>query len=188
MKAAGPAAVHRRGGRLPRVRGRTVTSGCRCQRRTHRVFPSIFLFTDTLLVFDHLQHVIKVVSHVRLDGDIEASYRQAAFRIDELVERLGRPLVRLPYDVKLPRTGNSQFVSNHTKEDFMLKVERARGVHLRGRHLPDPGVAAVFPKDRRASVRDLPRPADGEPVALHVLPRTGRDARGGGLTRDAHPG
>ena len=87
---------------------------------------SIFLFTDTLLVFDHLQHVIKVVSHVRLDGDIEASYRQAAFRIDELVERLGRPLVRLPYDVKLPRTGNSQFVSNHTKEDFMLKVERAK--------------------------------------------------------------
>ena len=90
-------------------------------------FPeSVFLFTDTLLVFDHVQHVIKAVSHVRLDGDIEASYRQAAFRIDELVERLGRPLVRLPYEVTLPRTGNSQFTSNRTKEDFILKVERAK--------------------------------------------------------------
>ena len=34
---------------------------------------SIILFTDTLLVFDHLQHRIKVVSHFRLDGDIEAA-------------------------------------------------------------------------------------------------------------------
>ncbi|HLF71307.1 MAG TPA: anthranilate synthase component I, partial [Dehalococcoidia bacterium] len=37
---------------------------------------AVFLFTDTLLVFDHLQHKIKVVSHFRLDGDIEAAYRQ----------------------------------------------------------------------------------------------------------------
>ncbi|MGH2609359.1 MAG: anthranilate synthase component I family protein, partial [Tepidiformaceae bacterium] len=90
-------------------------------------FPeSIFLFTDTLLVFDHIQHAIKVVSHVRLDGDIEASYKQAAFRIDELVERLGQPLLRLPYEVKVPRSGNSRFESNNTKEDFMQKVMAAK--------------------------------------------------------------
>ena len=58
---------------------------------------AIFLFTDTLLVFDHLQHKIKVVSHFRLDGDVEAAYRQAAWRIEELVGRLERPLERLPY-------------------------------------------------------------------------------------------
>lgn len=90
-------------------------------------FPeSIFMFTDTLLVFDHIQHAIKVVSHVRLDGDIEASYKQAAFRIDELVERLGAPLLRLPYEVKLPRSGNSRFESNNSKEDFMEKVMAAK--------------------------------------------------------------
>ena len=32
---------------------------------------AILLFTDTLLVFDHLMHKIKVVSHVHLDGDVE---------------------------------------------------------------------------------------------------------------------
>ena len=90
-------------------------------------FPeAIFMFTDTLLVFDHIQHAIKVVSHVRLDGDIEASYKQAAFRIDELVDRLGAPLLRLPYEVKLPRSGNSRFESNNTKEDFMQKVLAAK--------------------------------------------------------------
>ena len=32
-----------------------------------------FMFNDTLLVFDHLRHTIKVVSHIHLDGDPEAS-------------------------------------------------------------------------------------------------------------------
>ena len=58
---------------------------------------SIFLFTDTLLVFDHLQHKIKVVSHFRLDGDIDAAYRQAGWRIEELVSRLEKPLGQMPY-------------------------------------------------------------------------------------------
>lgn len=50
---------------------------------------AVFLFTDTLLVFDHLQHRIKVVSHFRLDGDIEASYRQASWKIEELIGTSG---------------------------------------------------------------------------------------------------
>ena len=45
------------------------------------------MFVDTLLVFDHLQHNIKVVSHVRTDGDIDASYRQASWKIEELTLR-----------------------------------------------------------------------------------------------------
>ena len=39
---------------------------------------SVFMFADTLLVFDHLRHDIKVVSHVRLDGDIDQAYREAS--------------------------------------------------------------------------------------------------------------
>ena len=65
-----------------------ATSSRACPRRRttcSRLPESVFLFTDTLLVFDHLQHKIKVVSHFRLDGDIEAAYRQAAWRIEELV-------------------------------------------------------------------------------------------------------
>lgn len=53
---------------------------------------AIFLFTDTLLVFDHLRHKILVVSNAHLDGDRGAAYDQAVERIDELVERLHRPM------------------------------------------------------------------------------------------------
>ena len=53
---------------------------------------SVFMFADTLLVFDHLRHDIKVVSHIRLDGDIAAAYATATAKIDELVRRLAAPL------------------------------------------------------------------------------------------------
>jgi anthranilate synthase component 1 len=97
-------------------------------------FPeAIFLFIDTLLVFDHLQRKIKVVGHARLDGDVDASYRQATWKIEELVARLAQPLSRLPYDVArgdgaIDRT----FVSNNTQEQFMSKIERAKEYIRRG--------------------------------------------------------
>jgi anthranilate synthase component 1 len=95
-------------------------------------FPeSIFLFVDTLLVFDHLQHSIKVVGHARTDGDIEASYRQATWKIEELVARLEKPLARLPYAGAGGRAPNEPaplrtFVSNRTEESFKQQVERAK--------------------------------------------------------------
>ncbi len=97
-------------------------------------FPeAIFLFIDTLLVFDHLQRKIKVVSHARLDGDIEASYRQAAWKIEELVARLAQPLARLPYEIARGDAAiDRRFVSNNTQDEFMAKVERAKEYIRRG--------------------------------------------------------
>jgi len=53
---------------------------------------SIMMFTDTLLVFDHLMHRIKIVSHVYLDGDIDRAYAEAVDKIEDLIERLRQPL------------------------------------------------------------------------------------------------
>ncbi|MEK7217023.1 MAG: hypothetical protein AAB289_15675, partial [Chloroflexota bacterium] len=53
---------------------------------------SLFMFADTLVVFDHLLHKIRVVSHVHAEGDFDAAYRAATERIDWLVDRLRRPL------------------------------------------------------------------------------------------------
>ncbi|MCH8950185.1 MAG: anthranilate synthase component I [Chloroflexi bacterium] len=87
---------------------------------------AIFLFTDTLLVFDHLQHVIKVVSHVRLDGDIDAAYRQAVWRIEELVGRLAKPLAALPYRTGDSATPPGEVTSNMSREEYAQKVERIK--------------------------------------------------------------
>ncbi|MGB2694866.1 MAG: anthranilate synthase component I [Dehalococcoidia bacterium] len=91
---------------------------------------AVFMFTDTLLVFDHLQHVIKVVSHVRLDGDIDAAYRQAGWRIEELVGRLGQPLAELPYRragaEPTSKGERGRACSNMTRDEYKAKVERIK--------------------------------------------------------------
>ncbi len=90
-------------------------------------FPeALFMFVDTILVFDHLKHTIKVVSHCRLDGDVEAAYRQACWRIDELVQRLARPLPAQPYPIEPAPARQEPVRSNTSKEDYLRKVERCK--------------------------------------------------------------
>ena len=50
-----------------------------------------FMFVDTMLVFDHVTHKIKVLSYVKLNGDIDKGYQQAIDKIDDLVARLQQP-------------------------------------------------------------------------------------------------
>jgi anthranilate synthase component 1 len=87
---------------------------------------SVFMFTDTLLVFDHLRHKIQVVSHFRLDGDVEAAYRQAAWRIEELVGRLEKPLAQLPYRAGTGMSNPEAVTSNMTPEEHAAIVNRAK--------------------------------------------------------------
>ncbi len=93
---------------------------------------SVFMFCDTILVFDHLLHKIMVVSHVRLDGDVAAAYRTAEWKIDALVERLATPLRALPYPPMTAREGPTVFESNRTKEEFMEGVLRAKEYIVKG--------------------------------------------------------
>ncbi|MCC7087736.1 MAG: anthranilate synthase component I [Chloroflexi bacterium] len=88
---------------------------------------AIFLFCDSMVVFDHIRHTIKVVAHCRLDGDIDSSYRQAAFRIDEIVEKLNNPTIHLPpEEVGAVLRTNGQAESNVGREGYELMVERIK--------------------------------------------------------------
>jgi len=86
---------------------------------------SLFMFVDTMLIFDHVTHKIKVLSHVRLDRDIEEAYQKAVDRIDSLVERLSQPL---PHTKVAAHQQNSyQLSSNFSKEQFeesVLKIKQ----------------------------------------------------------------
>jgi len=89
---------------------------------------SIFMFVDTMLVFDHVTHKIKVLSHVHLDGDIEKAYQKAVNKIDNLVERLSQPLQ--PNQHAKPAThpmSNYKLSSNFSKDEFedcVLKIKQ----------------------------------------------------------------
>ena len=87
---------------------------------------AVFTFVDTLLVFDHLRHDIKVVSHVRLNGDIPSAYAQATQKIDDMVRRLSQPL-ELPQGFQGPGngpTGQGEVQSNFTREGYGEAVDK----------------------------------------------------------------
>jgi anthranilate synthase component 1 len=87
---------------------------------------SVFMFCDTLLLFDHVRHDIKVVSHVHLNGDIEQSYADATAKIDEMVRRLSLPL-NLPPELQSDVSGTlakSEIESNFTREGYTKIIEK----------------------------------------------------------------
>ncbi len=88
-----------------------------------------FMLVDGLLVFDHLARTIKVVSHVRLDGEgtLEERYNAASAAIDRLVAKLRGPVPELPHGgPALPGEPADRAIPNTTLERFHDMVERAK--------------------------------------------------------------
>jgi anthranilate synthase component I len=113
---------------------------------------SVMMLADTILVFDHLAHTIKVVSHVHLNGDIEKAYRAATDKIDRLVERLACPL---PEPEKTIRLTASLMQSNMTQSQYEQVVEKARQYIYAG------DIIQVVPSQR------LSRPTQASPFTIY---------------------
>ncbi|MBU0568216.1 anthranilate synthase component I [bacterium] len=84
-----------------------------------------FMVTDSLLVFDHLDHTIKVVANAYLEGDADQAYDKACARIEGIIEKLAEPLRLTAEDAGILGSG-SRLESNFTKEDFEKAVVRAK--------------------------------------------------------------
>jgi anthranilate synthase component 1 len=89
-----------------------------------RLPESLMMLADTLLVFDHLTHKIKVVSHAHLDGDVEAGYGEATNKIDSLVERLRQPIA--PQTPPPVLSASSSASSNLTQAEYEAIVSRTK--------------------------------------------------------------
>jgi anthranilate synthase component 1 len=88
-------------------------------------------FCDTLVVFDHVKHTIKVVAHASLTDDLDAEYVAATARIDAVVDRLrgAAPLNAsdaLIADVPTSAPRAPIAPSNMTQERFETMVETAK--------------------------------------------------------------
>ncbi len=111
------------------------------------------MLADTLLIFDHLTHAIKVVAHVRLDGNIEEEYRKATRKIDNLVQRLKRP-VHEPERDRSTRTG-PKITANITRKEYNKIVERMK------QHIYDGDIIQGVPSLR------LARRTSASPFAIY---------------------
>ncbi len=87
---------------------------------------AVFSFTETVIVFDHLKHRVRIVTHLHLDvHDLETEYRRGLAIIDDVQQRLRQPM-RLPEEPTPVHNANAlQIVSNRTRNEFEGMVRRA---------------------------------------------------------------
>jgi anthranilate synthase component I len=85
---------------------------------------SMFMITDTIVIFDHMLQKIKVVSNALVDGPPEKAYQEAIAKIDQLIVRLCQPVP--PRPTRQPLVGPLTLTSNFTKEAYARVVERAK--------------------------------------------------------------
>lgn len=84
-----------------------------------------FIVTDSILIFDHLDHTIKVVANAYLEDDVDEAYEKACARIESIIEKLAEPL-RLRAEDTDTLDAASDLGSNFTKEGFEKAVIKAK--------------------------------------------------------------
>lgn len=94
-----------------------------------------FHIADTLVVFDHLERVLKVVSHVRLDSGrtVEEEYDRAVARIDDVSNVLHGPVPDYPLSGQSASgTVADRSTPNMTAEAYREMIERGKAYITQG--------------------------------------------------------
>lgn len=89
---------------------------------------ALFMLTDTILIFDHVDRKIKIVSNVHVNGPAGACYDNAVKKIDKIVNHLKAPIAGGEHahtHKKRPR--QLLLKSNFNKAGFENIVKKAKG-------------------------------------------------------------
>ncbi|MCR4442542.1 MAG: anthranilate synthase component I [Peptococcaceae bacterium] len=92
-------------------------------------FPDcVFMFADTLVIYDHVRQVIQVVSNARITGDPEQDYEQAVQRIKSIAQKLRRPVCtgEAGRPENRPSGSPCRVSSNMTAGEFVEMVKKAQ--------------------------------------------------------------
>ncbi|HID08088.1 MAG TPA: anthranilate synthase component I [Armatimonadetes bacterium] len=80
-----------------------------------------FLFTDTVLIFDHLMRKIKVLVNARIEGDPKVAYERAVEKIESAIWTLRHAPLNLPDE---PTANVSTSVSSNMARDYFEDIVR----------------------------------------------------------------
>ena len=181
---AGSAAVHRRRGRLHRLRrlaglraGAARTPGHRRRRRARHPGADAeddagFMLFDTVLAFDHVKHRILIIANARITAD-EDLQRALPVRVREDPVPRARARAR-PVAARARRAAGARRALQQDAGGLRSRRAHDQGTHRRGRHLPGGAVAALRGRRHGRSVHRLSRAAPRQPVAVHVFHPDGR--------------
>jgi anthranilate synthase component 1 len=92
-----------------------------------------FAFYDLMVVFDHLQKTVLVICSARVEeGGPRRAYEKAVARIDEAVDRLRTPVMKLSDDITPRGEITLPFRSNFAQAEFCRAVEKCKEYILAG--------------------------------------------------------
>jgi anthranilate synthase component 1 len=84
-----------------------------------------FVITDTILIFDHINHTIKVVYNVDIGDDPEEAYKQAQRKITAIVNQIIQPYSLAAVE-RIGTDEEPEIRSNFTKNEFEQAVEKSK--------------------------------------------------------------
>ncbi len=87
---------------------------------------AVFCFTETVLVFDHVKHRVRIVTHLHLDApDLATEYQRGKAILDDVQQRLSQP-IHLPAEpAPISDEAALQVTSNRTQAEFESMVRRS---------------------------------------------------------------
>jgi len=92
-----------------------------------KVPDSTFMLTDTILIFDHVDHKIKVVSNAHIKDSPSAAYDESIRKIDKIIGKLKRNSSEgIHTAAGRHKAGTGKLKSNFTKKEFENAVVKAK--------------------------------------------------------------
>ncbi|MFQ5343137.1 MAG: anthranilate synthase component I [Anaerolineae bacterium] len=89
-----------------------------------------FLFTDTLVIFDHVKHKLLILALAHINGSPKAAYDDAVSRIANITTHLQQPLIhpasRIPHPASRTPHPAPRITSNMTQRQFEHIVHTAK--------------------------------------------------------------
>ncbi|MCM8779316.1 MAG: anthranilate synthase component I [Candidatus Omnitrophica bacterium] len=95
---------------------------------------SFFLLAESIVIFDHLKHRIKIVVNAYIEDSkkIETIYAQTIEKIEKIFKKLRTPLREKKISKSVKGKRLLKFSSNFTKQDFMEAVDKIKEYIRRG--------------------------------------------------------
>ncbi len=95
---------------------------------------SIFVITDTILIFDNVTHKIKIVSNAHVKGDdLEKTYKETISKIEALEQKLKQGLPKSEFAGSTGEAGDTTpMTSNFEEANFKEAVLKAKEYILEG--------------------------------------------------------
>ena len=93
-----------------------------------------FLFTDTMVIFDHVANKMKIVSNARINGNSSAAYQEAIDKIESIIAAINQPLTAIePTHMAVEdKPEQPHLDSNFSSQEFQDAVKTAKEYILNG--------------------------------------------------------